>query len=80
MDNLLIFVLGVLIGLLAHWFWVYYNEEVRVLKYDQEEVYENCTVRICTSSKHDKTDVGWWKGGRDDLPVIHTPYEDGEAR
>lgn len=78
--NFLIFALGVPVGLLISWFWKYYNEEMRIWEFDKEEVYENCTVRILTSSKHARTEVGWWKGGRDNLPVIHTPHEDGEAR
>lgn len=35
--------------------------ELAIGFYDQEEIYENCTVQILTNSKTGETSIGWWK-------------------
>ncbi len=29
--------------------------------YDQEEIYENCTVQVLTNTISGRTSVGWWQ-------------------
>lgn len=37
------------------------NVDVDMNIYDQEEIYENCTVQIWSNSKTGKVSIGWWR-------------------
>lgn len=41
--------------------------------FDEEEIIEGCTVQILRNSVTGEISVGWWKGGREDMPDgLHT--------
>ena len=42
------------------------NEDEEILSvdmdvYDQEEIYENCTVQVLTNTVTGKVSIGWWR-------------------
>ena len=38
--------------------------------YDKEEIIENCTVQILTNSVTGEQSIGWWRGTKEDMPVL----------
>jgi hypothetical protein len=46
------------------------NCDVRI--FDEEEIYENCTVQIWSNSVTGKVSIGWWHGNMEDMPDIKT--------
>lgn len=75
-GHLLYIALGVAVGLLASYLYKYYAEHEKIWGYDQVETHEGCTVEILTSTKHDHQEICWYRGSSEELPIIHTPYED----
>ena len=46
--------------------------------YDREEIVENATVQILTNTVTGDVSIGWWRGGKDDMPLL--PREDRNGR
>ena len=34
--------------------------------YDQEEIYENCTVQVLTNTINGHTSIGWWQNPKEE--------------
>lgn len=34
--------------------------------YDQEEIYENCTVQVLTNTINGHTSIGWWQNQKEE--------------
>lgn len=75
-ESLLYIALGIAIGAIISYFRNYHSENVKIWGYDQVETHEGCTVEILTSTKHDHQEICWYRGSSEELPIIHTPYED----
>ena len=46
---------------------VYVNGNGDVIEFfNQEEIYENCTVQVLTNTYTGRTSVGWWQNNKED--------------
>ena len=68
-------ILGIIIGAGVYELYGWIKRK-RIPIFDEEEVIEGCTVRILHSSKTGEYDIGWWRGGKEDLPVIKKECDD----
>ena len=34
--------------------------------YNQEEIYENCTVQVLTNTMNGRTSIGWWQNEKEE--------------
>ena len=45
--------------------------KISVALYDEEEVYENCTVQILRNSVTGEVSIGWTQGELSDITITH---------
>lgn len=50
------------------------QEEHDLEMFDEEEIYEGCTVQVLRNSKTGEVSIGWWYGTAEDMPSLGNPY------